>query len=118
MHELCSYLNRRGVVTFLVLAQAGILGAQMAPPVDVSYLADNILLLRYFEAQGEVRKALSVLKQRSSNHEPTIRELRFYDGGIAVGEPLTAFQGVLTGVPVYSGTASALQEAADGHGSA
>jgi circadian clock protein KaiC len=114
MHELCSYLNRRGVATFLVLAQAGILGPSMTPPVDISYLADNVLLFRYFEAAGEVRKALSVLKKRSGGHERTIRELRFQQGGIEVGEPLTEFHGVLTGVPTFAGASSELEGAIDG----
>lgn len=115
MHELCSYLNRRGVVTLLVLAQAGILGTHMAPPVDISYLADNVLLFRYFEAQGEMRKALSVLKKRSGGHERTIRELRFDDARIEVGEPLTEFHGVLTGVPTFTSASSELEGAIHGH---
>jgi circadian clock protein KaiC len=115
MHELCSYMNRRGVATFLILAHAGILGAHMTPPVDISYLADNVLLFRYFEAEGEVRKALSVLKKRSGGHERTIRELRFQTGGIEVGEPLTQFHGVLTGIPTFNGDSSELEETMDGH---
>jgi circadian clock protein KaiC len=114
MHELCSYLGQKGVITFLVLAQAGILGAHMTPPVDISYLADNVLVFRYFESGGEVRKALSVLKKRTGSHERTIRELRFHAGAIEVGEPLTAFHGVLTGVPTYSGSSTALEGAMDG----
>ena len=113
MHELCTFLNQRGVVTLLVLSQAGILGAHMASPVDISYLADNVLLLRYFESNGEVRKALSVLKKRSGVHERTIRELRIQEGKIEIGEPLTAFHGVLTGVPRYTGSSSALEGAMD-----
>lgn len=115
MHELCTYLNQQGVTTFLVLAQAGILGTHMSPPVDISYLADNVLVLRYFEAMGEVRKAISVLKKRTGGHERTIRELRFDEGGIQVGEPLREFHGVLTGVPTFTGASSELEQASDGH---
>jgi circadian clock protein KaiC len=114
MHELCAFLNQRGIATFLVLAQAGLLGSNMTPPVDISYLADNVILLRYFEAAGEVRKAVSVLKKRSGVHERAIRELRLQEGGIEVGEPLTAFHGVLTGVPSFNGSSSALEGALDG----
>ena len=103
MHELLSYLNHRGVVSMLVLAQHGLLG-QMQTPVDLSYLADSILLMRYFEAHGEVRRAVSVVKRRSSQHEQTIRELRI--GGphaLSLGKALREFRGVLTGVPEYVG---------------
>jgi circadian clock protein KaiC len=111
MHELCAFLNQRGVVTFLVLAQAGMLGPHMLPPVDLSYLADNVLLLRYFEAQGAVRKAISVVKKRSGPHEETIRELRFSSRGIEIGEPLREFHGVLTGVPTFTGSTLTLESA-------
>ena len=114
MHELCAFLNQRGVATFLVLAQSGLLGVHMAPPVDISYLADNVILLRYFEAEGEVRKAVSVLKKRSGVHERAIRELRLQEGRIEVGEPLKAFHGVLTGVPSFNGSSTALEGALDG----
>jgi circadian clock protein KaiC len=97
LHELLNYLGHRGVVTFLVLAQHGMVGP-MESEVDTTYLADTVILLRYFEARGEVRQALSVVKKRTGRHERTIRELRL-DGGIRVGEPLRDFQGVLTGVP-------------------
>ena len=113
MHELCTFLNQEGVSTFLVLAPAGILGSHMSPPVDLSYLADNVLLLRYFEFQGEVRKALSVVKKRAGAHENTIRELRIEDGTLQLGMPLRDFRGVLTGVPVYSGSSSSLEGAMD-----
>jgi circadian clock protein KaiC len=115
MHELCTYLNQQGVTTFLVLAQSGILGTQMIPPVDISYLADNVLVLRYFEAAGEVRKAISVLKKRTGGHERTIRELRFHEGTIQLGEPLREFRGVLTGVPTFAGASSELNQTSDGH---
>jgi circadian clock protein KaiC len=100
MHELLTFLNQRGVVTMLVLAQHGFLG-NMATPVDVSYLADTVLLLRYFEAEGAIRRAVSVIKKRTGAHENTIREMSITAQGIRVGEPLKRFRGVLTGVPTY-----------------
>jgi len=117
MHELLSYLNQKGVVTLLVLAQHGFMGANMGTPVDVSYLADTVLMLRFFEARGEVRRAISVVKKRTGYHESTIREMRMSAGGIAVGAPLKDFQGVLTGVPSYSVEASALTEKSGDAGS-
>jgi circadian clock protein KaiC len=101
MHELLTCLNQRGVVTLLVMAQHGFLGTSMATPVDVSYLADSVLMLRYYEAEGSVRRALSVMKKRTGAHENTIRELEITSSGLRVGEPLTKFRGVLTGVPTY-----------------
>jgi circadian clock protein KaiC len=86
----------------MINAQIGLIG-QMTSTVDVSYLADTVILLRYFEAFGEVRQALSVLKRRNGHHERTIREFRFGPAGIRIGEPLTDFHGVLTGVPTYTG---------------
>ena len=103
MHELLSFLNQHGIVTLLVLAQSGMLGPSMSSPVDLSYLADNVLLFRYFEAEGRVRKAISVVKKRSGVHEDTIRELRMQNGRILVGKALSDFRGVLTGVPTYVG---------------
>jgi circadian clock protein KaiC len=103
MHELLTYLSQQGVLTLVVLAQHGIVGSMMPMPVDLSYLADTVLLLRYFEALGEVRQALSVIKKRTGDHERTIREFRITSQGVQVGEPLTKFQGVLTGVPEYIG---------------
>jgi len=108
LHELFSYLNHRGICTFLVLAQYGILGNQMGSPIDVSYMADNVLLFRYFEAEGAVRQAVSVVKRRSGPHERTIRELRIMPQKIEIGEPLSQFQGVLTGVPRYMGDSKPL----------
>ena len=102
LHELITYLNQIGVATIMTLAQAGIIGA-MASPVDVSYLADSVLLLRYFEAAGEVRQALSAVKKRTGPHERTIRELRFEKGQLTIGDPLSKFEGVLTGVPRFRG---------------
>jgi circadian clock protein KaiC len=103
LHELLSYLNHKGVTTFMVLAQAGVLGIQMGSPIDVSYIADNVLLFRYFEAEGAVRQAVSVVKRRNGRHERTIRELRMASNRIEIGEPLKQFHGVLTGVPTYLG---------------
>ncbi|HEU4593672.1 MAG TPA: ATPase domain-containing protein [Pyrinomonadaceae bacterium] len=102
MHELLTYLNQSGVVTVLVMAQHGFMGSNMGTPVDVSYLADTVLMLRFFEAAGAVRRALSVVKRRTGYHENTIREMRLSSEGVMVGEPLSDFHGVLTGVPVYS----------------
>jgi circadian clock protein KaiC len=98
MHELLTYLNQLGMATFMVLAQHGLIGRDMQSVVDVSYLADSVLLLRYFEADGEVKQALSVLKKRSGGHERSIRELKLNDG-IKVGKPLLEFRGVLSGIP-------------------
>jgi circadian clock protein KaiC len=103
LHELLGYLGNRGVVTFMVVAQQGIMGANMSTPVDASYLADSIVLFRYFEMRGEVRKAISVAKKRGGPHENTIREISISTQGIHVGEPLNQFQGVLTGVPSFLG---------------
>ena len=98
MHELLQYLNRQGTTTFLTVAQHGLVG-DMKAPVDVTYLADTVILLRYFEALGRVRRAISVVKKRTGVHEDTIREFMIDRKGITLGEPLTAFQGVLRGVP-------------------
>ena len=111
LHELLGFLNNQGITSILVMAQYGILGQGMASPVDVSYLADTILLLRYFESRGTVRQAISVVKKRSGKHERTIRELQLGPERIRVGRPLTEFQGVLTGVPNYVGQAGPLMEA-------
>ena len=111
MHELCTFLNQRGVLTFLVLSQSGMLGDEMSPPIELTYLADNVLLLRYFEEDGEVRKAVSLVKKRNGQHETTIRELRLRNGEFAIGEPLKNFRGVLRGVPTYTGSSSALEGA-------
>ncbi len=103
LHELLAYLGNRGVLTLMVLAQAGTIGMPLQSAVDVSYLADNILLLRYFESQGEVRQAISTIKRRSGNHEHTIRELKLGPDRIHIGRPLHDFQGVLTGTPTFLG---------------
>lgn len=102
MHELLQYLNRQGVTTFLTVAQHGLVG-DMKSPVDVTYLADTVVLLRYFEARGRVRRAISVVKKRTGAHEGTIREYRIDGHGITLGAPLTGFQGVLRGVPTIAG---------------
>ncbi|HYC48593.1 MAG TPA: ATPase domain-containing protein [Burkholderiales bacterium] len=102
LHELLSFLNQRGVVTIMTLAQQGLVGP-MGVPVDVSYLADTVVLTRFFEARGSVRKAISVIKKRSGSHEVTIRELELSPSGVRIGEPLDDFEGVLTGVPRFVG---------------
>jgi circadian clock protein KaiC len=107
MHELLAYLNRLGMLSILVMAQQGLIG-QMHSPIDLSYLTDTVVLLRYFEFHGSVKKAISVIKKRSGAHEETIREFRLSPGGVFVGPPLTEFQGVLTGVPTYTGALSPL----------
>ena len=98
MHELLQYLNRQGASTFLTVAQHGLVG-DMKASVDVTYLADTVILLRYFEAVGRVRRAISVIKKRTGMHEDTIREYRIDDRGVTLGEPLTNFHGVLRGIP-------------------
>ena len=103
LHELLMFLGEKGVATLLIGAHQGMIGTQMHTPVDASYLADAVILLRYFEAHGEVRQAISVMKKRGGNHERTIREFSLEPGGIRVGEPLSKFRGVLTGVPLYDG---------------
>ncbi len=104
LHELLSYLRQCGVLTILVVAQHGFLGSNVVAPIDVSYLADTVVLTRYFEAGGRVRKAISVPKRRSGKHENAIREFELGSEGFSVGPPLSQFHGVLTGVPVCEGT--------------
>jgi circadian clock protein KaiC len=103
LHELLMFLSQRGVATILIGAHQGLIGSQMHTPIDASYLADAVLLIRYFEAQGEVRQAVSVMKKRGGEHERTIREFRLAGGTIQVGDVLRQFRGVLTGVPVFEG---------------
>ncbi|HET6329098.1 MAG TPA: ATPase domain-containing protein [Planctomycetaceae bacterium] len=103
LHELLMYLNQQGVATLLIGAHQGLIGMNMTTPVDASYLADAVLLLRYFEAKGEVRQAISVVKKRGSGHERTIREFTLSTGRITIGQPLREFRGVLTGVPIMEG---------------
>ena len=103
LHELLTYLGEKGVATIIVGAQRGLIGPNMQTPADASYLADAVVLLRYFELRGEVHQAISVVKKRGGAHERSIREFRLSAGGIEVGEPLQQFRGVLTGVPIYEG---------------
>ncbi|MCD5976671.1 ATPase domain-containing protein [Pseudomonas quasicaspiana] len=109
MHELLLYLNRQGASTFMTVAQHGLVG-DMRAPVDITYLADTVMLLRYFEAQGEVRRAISIIKKRTGTHESTIREYRISHQGLRIGKPLSAFQGVLSGIPQYAGSNSPLMQ--------
>jgi circadian clock protein KaiC len=108
MHELVTYLNQQGVLTFLILAQSGMVGS-MQSPVDLTYLSDTVLLLRFFEARGELRRALSVLKKRTGHHEVTIREFKIASEGLTVGPPLSNFRGILTGTPHYEGDPQLLE---------
>jgi len=102
LHELLSYLNQQGVMTVMVLAQHGLIGT-MGTPIDVSYLADSVVITRFFEALGQIRKAISIIKKRSGPHEGAVRELTMGKHGVRIGPPLDEFQGVLTGVPAYLG---------------
>ncbi|WP_250456274.1 ATPase domain-containing protein [Caballeronia sp. ATUFL_M2_KS44] len=113
VHELLQYLNRQGANTFLTVAQHGLVG-DMKAPVDVTYLADTVVLLRYFEALGSVRRAVSVIKKRTGHHEEAIREFRITEAGLKVGKPLTEFQGVLRGVPTFVGNIGPLLGASEG----
>lgn len=108
LHELLTYLSNHGVVTLLVVAQTGLIGSSMGTPVDTSYLADAVLLFRYFEARGEVLQAISVVKKRGGRHERSIREFKMNHDGIFVGNPLREFQGVLSGVPQFLGADNSL----------
>lgn len=103
LHELLTFLGQAGVATILIGAHQGLIGNQMVAPVDASYLADTVVLLRYYETKGEVRQAISVVKKRAGAHERTIRDFRLQRGGIRVGAPLREFRGVLTGVPTFEG---------------
>jgi circadian clock protein KaiC len=109
LHELLQYLNRQGVATFLTVAQHGTVG-DTKQKIDITYLADTVILLRFFEAAGRVRRAISVIKKRAGAHEDTIREFRISDLGFTVGAPLREFQGVLRGEPTYIGHAHPLME--------
>ena len=110
LHELLMYLGQKGVATILVAAHQGLVGNQMVTPVDASYLADAVILLRYFEDRGEVRQAVSVMKKRGSKHERTLREFRLDGGRISVGGILREFRGVLTGVPFYEGSLTGMKD--------
>lgn len=113
IHELLQYLNRQGAATFLTIAQHGLVG-DMKSPVDVTYLADAVILLRYFEAAGKVRRAISVIKKRTGAHEETIREFWMGAKGLKVGKPLSEFQGVLRGVPTFVGNVGRIGADDDG----
>jgi circadian clock protein KaiC len=108
LHELLMTLSHHNVLTILTLAQHGLVGQQVAAPIDVSYLSDTVVLIRYFEAFGQIRRAISVVKKRSGRHEVSVREMRIDAGGITIGEPLTSVQGVLSGVPHFTGDAGQL----------
>jgi circadian clock protein KaiC len=103
LHELLTYLGQKGVTTLVIMAQHGLVAASTEAPVDTSYLADTVILTRFFESQGEVRQAISVIKKRTGQHERTIREMKLGSSGIMIGEPLREFEGVLTGIPSYVG---------------
>ena len=109
MHELLSYLSHHGVITFLINPQQGLVGS-MSTNLNISYVADAVVLIRFFEAEGRIRKAISILKNRGGEHEDAIRELRIDAHGIRIGEPLTSFRGVLTGTPEYVGAGGPLME--------
>ena len=109
MHEMLTYLNQQGILTFLILAQHGLVGP-MQSSVDLTYLSDNVLLLRFFEAEGEFKRAISIVKKRTGGHEPTIREYRIDKNGVRVGAALRQFRGILTGAPNYVGDSGDLLE--------
>lgn len=110
LHEMFSYLNQKGVVTIMVVAQHGmVVGSGYGGDVDVSYLADTVLMFRYFESRGEILQALSVFKKRTGSHERTLRQLQISAGGVAVGEPLREFRGIMTGVPQYEWKSQSLR---------
>ena len=113
MHEILTYLNQQGVLTFLILAQTGMVG-HMQSMIDLTYLSDTVLLLRFFEAGGEIRRALSVVKKRTGLHESTIREFRIDSDGVVVGPKLDGFRGVLTGTPTFEGRGSLLGDRSAG----
>lgn len=113
LHEILTFLGQKGVTTLLIMAQHGMVGAVTGAPVDTSYLADTVILTRFFEARGEVRQAVSVIKKRTGHHERTIREMKLSSKGIFIGEPLREFEGVLTGMPTYTGASLAKASADD-----
>ena len=101
LHELLTYLGQKNVATILIGAHTGLIGSAMQTPIDASYLADAVILMRYYETRGEVRQAISVIKKRGGTHERTVRDFRLSSEGIIVGPPLRDFRGVLTGVPIF-----------------
>ena len=114
LHEVLTYLGQQGVMTLFISAQHGILGSAVHDPVEVTYLADAVLLLRYFEAEGRVKKAISVVKKRSGGHQDTIREFSLGPDGVTVGLPLEQFHGILTGIPVFAGVSGQLADLPSG----
>ncbi|HEY0781086.1 MAG TPA: circadian clock protein KaiC, partial [Thermoanaerobaculia bacterium] len=110
LHELFKFTNQKGVVNLVTLAQSGVATVAMRSPVDATYLADNVVLFRYFESFGRLRRAISVMKKRSGAHESTLRELTTSARGIEISEPLSGFQGILTGVPVPAPSFTGPQE--------
>ena len=112
LHEMLSYLSQQGVVTLMVLTQHGLIG-QMQTNVDLTYLADTVIVLRYFEAMGAVKKAIAVIKKRSGGHENTIREFTLDGHGLRVGKPLVDFHGILTGTPEFRGSRDAIMKGPD-----
>jgi circadian clock protein KaiC len=115
LHEMLSYLGQHGVLTLLVVTEHGLLGEKRGT-IDASFITDSVILLRRFEALGGIRLAVSVIKKRHGNHEKHIRELRITSQGLVIGEPLTEFQGVLTGVPTYTGAARELMAGSEDEG--
>lgn len=113
MHDLLTYLSQRGVLTLLLMAQSGVMGSGEISPLDISYLADAVLLLRHFESEGRIRRAISVIKKRHGEHEQTIRELRITSAGVQIGEPITSFSNILTGTPTFEGNRQALLDTHD-----
>jgi circadian clock protein KaiC len=111
LHELLAYLNNCGVTTFMVVAQSGLMGPSMKSPVDASYLADTVVMLRMYEHEGKVRKAISAIKKRSGQHEEAIRRMWFDSAGVHLSEPLSHLRGVLSGIPVELGGVSAVRSA-------
>lgn len=116
LHELLAYLGQKGVTTLLTVTQSGMIGNAMRSPVDTTYLADNVILFRYFESFGRVRRAISVVKKRSGPHEQTIREFQVSENGLQVGDPLVGFQGVLSGIPNFVGPPGDLMRKPDDEG--
>ena len=110
MHELLSYLNQQGATTMMILGQHGLM-AEGRTDVDLSYLSDNTVLLRFFEASGKVRRAISVIKSRTTQHASTIHELQLGEGGVRIGAPLQGFEGVLSGIPTYRGVTPMMAQA-------
>jgi circadian clock protein KaiC len=110
MHEMLTYLNQQGVATLMINPQQSLVGSMATGGLNVSYVADTVMLLRFFEAEGRIRKAISIIKNRGGSHEDTIRELRIDSQGIRIGKVLSQFQGVLTGVPKFKGSSDELLE--------